>query len=589
MIAAQFSYLPNDATPAEIIAARFDEDGSDVKFRRKPLRSLPDSFAIPVAHTYNELYQINGRRSANLYLLDVQDELAELGVPLAANDEDLNARAKDLSQRCARLRDTAPSEEAALHGIRYLLQERFNLHPALLNEPLQSIPVTVSVTVGGTVTGIDKKGMTVTGALNRLCDEYWWRRTLRNVYVRNVEGYAVSSGLVHRNGYIYVSDESYKFIQQQSQRNIRTLKNTFAVNESTGEEVSLYELAEKSQANPKLRRGELMVRIRGFEEASKDLGHDAMFYTITCPSRMHRYKSRVDAKGNIKTYLNKKYDKTTPREAQKYLSKLWAQIRAQLAREGIYIYGFRVVEPHHDGTPHWHLLLFVSPNQSNRLTEVLREYALKADPDERGAAEHRFKAEKIDPAKGSATGYIAKYIAKGLDGYGMDVDLYNEDAKQSAKRIAAWARTWGIRQYQQIGGPPVGIYREMRRLKKAELSPEMQAIWEAADKGDWKTFMALMGGPLGKRKEMPVQLAKVWSDKPNRYREPSGNQIIGIEYGTVIVPTRLEQWSITFKGKREVFKPTSLVQRTITGQSAAESPGDSASGVRGFLAPLEFC
>jgi hypothetical protein len=102
----------------------------------------------------------------------------------------------------------------------------------------------------------------------------------------------------------------------------------------------------------------------------------------------------------------------------------------------------------------------------------------------------------------------------------------------------------------------------MRRLKKAELSPEMQAIWEAADKGDWKTFMELMGGPLGKRKEMPIQLAKVWSDKPNRYREPSGNQIIGIECSKVVVPTRLEQWSITFKGKREVIKPTPLAQST---------------------------
>jgi len=122
----------------------------------------------------------------------------------------------------------------------------------------------------------------------------------------------------------------------------------------------------------------------------------------------------------------------------------------------------------------------------------------------------------------------------------------------------------------------------MRRLKKAELSPEMLTIWQAADKGDWKTFMELMSGPLGKRKEMPVQLAKVWSDKPNRYREPRGNQIIGIECGTVVVPTRLEQWSIAFKGKREVIKPTSLMQSTITGQSVAEKPGDSAGGVRGL-------
>jgi hypothetical protein len=87
-----------------------------------------------------------------------------------------------------------------------------------------------------------------------------------------------------------------------------------------------------------------MTRIAGFELTTVELGHVSVFSTITCPSRMHAALSNT-------CETNPKYYGTTPREAQDYLNSQWAKIRAKLHREDLKPYGFRVVEPQHDGTP----------------------------------------------------------------------------------------------------------------------------------------------------------------------------------------------------------------------------------------------
>tara|TARA_B100000780_G_scaffold254360_1_gene202438 strand:+ start:166 stop:645 length:480 start_codon:yes stop_codon:yes gene_type:complete len=99
-----------------------------------------------------------------------------------------------------------------------------------------------------------------------------------------------------------------------------------------------------------------------------------------------------------------------------------------------------------------------------KATKIFKHYALEEDGNEPGAQEHRFDTKLIDPSKGTASGYIAKYISKGIDGHGIDADLYGKDAKTSAPSVKAWASTWNIRQFQSIGMPSVTVWRELRRI-----------------------------------------------------------------------------------------------------------------------------
>ena len=94
----------------------------------------------------------------------------------------------------------------------------------------------------------------------------------------------------------------------------------------------------------------------------------------------------------------------------------------------------RVVKQHHDATPHWHLLLFMVPHEVETVTDIFQRYDLAEDGDKVGADCHRFQVEHIDPNKDSAVGYIAKYIAKNIEGECVGADLYGK--MQSRARCA---------------------------------------------------------------------------------------------------------------------------------------------------------
>jgi hypothetical protein len=496
---------------------------------------LPDKWARKLL---NRRKGADNFRAGNIALREVAENLNTHVLPLNASDFDVRAKAVELSTHCFSLAHVFHDREA-------------------LREAMERVCTSSGVPPPRA------KNISLHGAIARMTCPLWWRRGLRASHAKAVESAAISLGFVNRARECYASDETVIRRAQQNRRNALTLERTIMQNED-GQEFTLAELAAKSTANKSIRRGELMTRIAGFEKIARDCGHDGLFLTITCPSRMHKWSS---VPGIKKVFENKNYDdKISPRIAQAYLSKAWARMRAKLKREGIQVYGFRIAEPNHDGTPHWHLILFVEPVKFWSFCEVVQHHALADSPDEPGAWRHRVEFVRIDFESGSAAGYIAKYVAKNIDGMHVEKDLFGNDAMHTSARVEAWASAWRIRQFQQIGGAPVGVWRELRRIKNLpEGAPEHLVLaHRACNKSDevgtdFGEYCQAQGGVFVGR-DYKIRMATEDRRELGRYGEPLGARPIGVEavggeiYRDGIIPDRFRLVSCLVRSVRHVWQ-----------------------------------
>lgn len=408
----------------------------------------------------------------------------------------------------------------------------------------------------------------VLSGLARIQDPYWLAQQLRRKASRELEQLRRELGLVGRGTAPYISEMGLRRVLERKNSNRNLLEKLVATND-LGQSFSLAELSDLGVSNPTLRRNELMTRMNGFEVWTDQDSRSwkAMFYTLTTPSKFHPMTMKSG-----KTVKNSKYNGATPKDAQKHLNTVWQRARAEAARQGLTYFGIRVAEPHHDGTPHWHLLVFVLEGHEKSFTDNLRTYALQEDATEPGAQKHRFEAVVIDPKKGRATGYIAKYIAKNIDGFKVEIDDEAQEYSSLASiRASCWSSLWGIRQFQQIGGPPVTVWRELRRLDPEEIdgllqqherdeSADIRAIQEAADTGDWCRYVMEMGGPTVKRKNLPIRAMYLIKPDASTYGEDLRRLIGLVTLAGESLNTRPREWTIGLR--KPEYQCGDMIMRT---------------------------
>lgn len=390
------------------------------------------------------------------------------------------------------------------------------------------------INAGLSVPTLKKDGSNLSACVRRLLCEDWISNKVERLARLCRENVAIAWGEVTKKT-PYISQGGLKAYRAQVAAGEEFLKNVLLVNDALEETVLLGDAAEQSASNAHIREIELNVRVDGLTQWAERNGLDSYFLTMTAPSKYH-YNS------------GKKWCGAMPRDVQARLVDVWALVRAKLAKSGIAFRGLRVVEPHKDACPHWHMLIFFNPSETARALKIIGDEFCREDAHELDTAKKRkarFDAVKLENAKHAAR-YVAKYISKNLSGETMmngakasdamdhETDL---DIVSASERVRAWASFHTIRQFQFFGIESVTVFREIRRLRIENASEEVQALIDATggvkgdDKNpDWYAFEKLAG---------KCDLIK--SESQSRYGEPT-KKVKGVLIAGERFITRVGEW-----------------------------------------------
>jgi len=140
-----------------------------------------------------------------------------------------------------------------------------------------------------------------------------------------------------------------------------------------------------------------------------------------------------------------------------------------------------------------------------------------------------------------------------------------------------------------VGGAPVTVYRELRRMADSEtahgLSVEFAAAHDAADAGDWAEYVNAQGGPFVCRDDLAVHTWYQASEDLNEYGKET-MRIKGI-YATEVgddtpILTRLMQWKIVPKRAVDLgfeFKDASASSRSSSSVNNCTEPTGSEAAI----------
>jgi len=196
-----------------------------------------------------------------------------------------------------------------------------------------------------------------------------------------------------------LTKSDYDFVQLKLNLQKQFLNSSFLYDKWNHVKIPLSTIVVSAYHSPDRYYGEVQNRVNTLVDEAKRKNLQAVFMTITLPSEFHKMKTK-----NAKLVPNEKYNDILPHEASKALTKMFTKLRHDRSYKELSktnrMY-FRVNEPHKDGTPHTHILLFIPPENVSRIEKAFK---------------HLFnpKTNTIETVIENATSYVMKYINKTL-------------------------------------------------------------------------------------------------------------------------------------------------------------------------------
>lgn len=431
--------------------------------------------------------------------------------------------------------------------------------------------------------------------LVRVIDDGVWKRAIERSVAAAFENARRAAGMVSPHVSPYASYSACEWLKVRQERQREWLE-LMAIENETGDLVSMTDVHASSVSNPANRRNELMTRIVGCQEYADSNNHVAVFITMTAPGKYHRLKQR----GKYWTE-NENWNGANPREAHEWLNVSFTRFRSAADRRELTYYGMRVVEPHTDGTPHWHAVFFMPLDQVAPFNELLQFYQFQRDADElyfpngepkTKAMKGRFKSEMIDRERGDAVSYIAKYISKNVDGYGLegltDLDAKKVQLQETVKNVTAWSRLFSFRQFQFQKTPSVTVWRELRRIEEKQEYCLFEKARRAADMGFFSAFFDYMGGHRLRQSMRPIKTKK--EEKENKYGE-TVKEIVGLIGSGLTVFTHEIKWKLVkAEATKEALPALDLALPWTSGNNCTQTPKQSRSGkiISDFFLKMEL-
>lgn len=330
-------------------------------------------------------------------------------------------------------------------------------------------------------------GSSASAVIAKSMSRKYWRRRIQyeaDIARLNAEAALKTVGGLSPAAQLYSSDVTVEKIRIRKSDQDDYLSSKVIVNTHTGNKISLSELAERATVN---RFKELYWISKNFESIAKDRGMGWLFVTYTAPPEYHPNPLKGKCSYNPKLGVKASHD---------YISSAWARIRSLLNKRnfksGIDTYfGIRTAETHKDGSVHWHLLIFATPEAVHPFIEASKEqFPLYG----------QLKVEIGDPNIGSASSYIFKYLAKGFDTSVSNFDSQGKDAETDdlreeedlasiryGERVRAALQTMRVRQYQPFGVKNVlTLIRSVNKLQEEDFKSLEGEVAEIVKTKIWR-------------------------------------------------------------------------------------------------------